>query len=931
MVENASWDHLRSIFDAAAQLSFEERNAFLDRELGSDIELRLRVDALLGAHDAAASLLASRSGAKEVERAPGSILGTQVGPYRLLEKLGEGGFGVVFLAEQRTPFQRKVALKLLRADANSAQVLARFDAERQALALMKHPNIASAHDAGATAAGQPYFVMEYIAGLPITQFADDRQLSIEERLQLFLQLCDAVQHAHQRGVIHRDLKPSNVLVAMVDDKPQVKVIDFGVAKAIGARLTDQTLHTQLGMLIGTPEYMSPEQAEGSTGGIDTRSDVYSLGVILYELLTGALPIDRRKLRDVALAEMFRRIREEEPPKLSTKVQSLGADAQAVAERRRTDPSTLCRRLRGDLEWITVKALEKEPSRRYGGVGALADDIEGTLTNRPISAHPPSAAYQLRKFAARRKGWVAFVSTVFVLLVAATISLSVLYGQQREERAKADGINRFLQDMLMAASPYAGQGKDVLVRDVLDRAVADSDSSLSDLPKVRSAVQLTLARTYESLGMYDEEEQLVRSAAATLAIDPGKDSEEYQEALFELGIALWRGGRFDSSAVVLEECIRQSPNPKRTRDAVTELAGVYQDLGRPAEAESTYVQAIELFRKSGTEKDEVYGNALIGLAIVLQSQARYAEAESLYRGGLEVHRAALGNDHTYIYQDMNNLGSILRVRGKKAESESLFLASLAGRQRLLGEHHPDVATTLNNLGLLYKTTNRLAEAESCYTRALAIYREAFPGDQSVKAMSMNNLGMLYHQEGRFDDAEPLLRDALAMRQRLVGEEHPQVALGLFNLSNVLYAKGRTKEGNELLESALAMRRKLLPPAHPDVVKTVHVLAERLLKEDNIARADSVLTAMQATLAESPPEDASLACLNDCFLAETRSRQGREKEADSLFVKNLPPVLESDAARSRKDHFLEVASEAAGRCGQDQRAGELRAERIKLASR
>ena len=398
--------------------------------------------------------------------------GTRIGPYRLIEKLGEGGMGVVYRAEQKEPVRRTVAIKLIRSGLDTVQVVARFEAERQALALMDHPGIARIHDAGATDEGRPYFVMEYVPGEPVTEYCDRRRLSTDERLALFLEICDAVQHAHRRGVIHRDVKPTNVIVTELDGEPAVRVIDFGVAKATRHKLTPRTLVTQLGLAIGTPEYMSPEQASGTGLDVDTRADVYSLGVLLYELLVGALPFDPAELRQVAFDEALRKIREDEPPRPSQRLGTLGDASREAAARRSTDVRSLDREIRGDLDWIVMKALEKDRNRRYDAPGELARDIGRHLADEPVTAGPPSAAYRARKFVRRHRIGVAVAATVASALVvgAALATWGLVRAVRSEERALLEAATArqaldFMTRVFGATDPWNEQGRPLSARSV----------------------------------------------------------------------------------------------------------------------------------------------------------------------------------------------------------------------------------------------------------------------------------------------------------------------------------------------------------------------------------------------------------------------------------------------------------------------------------
>jgi WD40 repeat protein/serine/threonine protein kinase len=432
---------VESLFcDALDIASAEERAAYLDRACRQDGDLRQRVERLLAAHGAAPSFLAARP---PLAAAPCDSLaesvGTLIGPYKLLEQIGEGGFGVVFMAEQTRPLCRKVALKVLKPGMDTRQVIARFEAERQALALMDHPSIAHVHDGGETASGRPYFVMELVKGIPITEFCDQNQLSVGQRLELFLNVCQAVQHAHQKGIIHRDIKPSNILVTLHDGTPVVKVIDFGIAKATGQRLTDKTLFTNFAQMIGTPLYMSPEQAALSGLDVDTRSDIYSLGVLLYELLTGTPPFDKERLKTVGYDEMCRIIREEDPPRPSTRISTLGLAATTAATQRKSDPKQLSRLFRGELDWIVMKAMEKDRNRRYETANGLARDIERYLRDEAVLACPPSTAYRLRKLLRRNRAAVlvgAVVVLALVLLVLGLVVSNVLIMREKDQKVDA---------------------------------------------------------------------------------------------------------------------------------------------------------------------------------------------------------------------------------------------------------------------------------------------------------------------------------------------------------------------------------------------------------------------------------------------------------------------------------------------------------------
>src|SRR5687767_10821618 len=439
--------HEESIFSQALERDAGHRGAFLDEACASDPALRARVERLLHHHEHAASFLAAPAVGSPEPRADADATferpmregpGTAIGPYKLLQQIGEGGMGVVFLAEQTRPVRRQVALKVIKAGMDTRQVIARFEAERQALAMMDHVNIARVLDAGATDSGLPYFVMELVHGVPITKYCDDNHLSPRQRLELFIPVCQAIQHAHQKGIIHRDLKPSNVMVTLYDGKPVPKVIDFGVAKATDQRLTERTLFTQYGTVVGTFEYMSPEQAEMSALGVDTRSDIYSLGVLLYELLTGNTPLTHKRMKEAAYGEILRMIKEEEPPKPSTRLSDSGEALASISANRHMEPAKLTRLVRGELDWIVMKCLEKDRNRRYESASAFASDVQRYLADEPVQACPPSAGYRFRKFARRNKRVLASAGVVVVALL---IAVGTLGWALRDREAREQELAR----------------------------------------------------------------------------------------------------------------------------------------------------------------------------------------------------------------------------------------------------------------------------------------------------------------------------------------------------------------------------------------------------------------------------------------------------------------------------------------------------------
>ncbi|MFN8179717.1 MAG: serine/threonine-protein kinase [bacterium] len=942
MDDRGPLDRLKSILERASDLPAAERGDLLDRECGADRELRREVERLLALHDAVGPFLPSGpSGPRSAEPArppaPTAVEGRRIGPYTLLEKIGEGGFGTVYLAEQQRPIQRRVALKLVRAGASSAQVLARFEAERQVLALMDHPNIAVVYDAGVTDEGDPYFVMEHVAGPSITRYADDRRLGVEDRLRLFQQLCDAIQHAHQKGVIHRDLKPSNVLVAHVGGKPLVKVIDFGVAKALGARFTEETFQTQAGVVIGTPEYMSPEQASASPLGVDTRTDVYSLGVILYELLVGGLPFERSATPGENLLGLLQLIRDKEPPRLTTRLDSHGAAAGEIAAQRKTDRQALARRLRGDLESIVIKALEKDPARRYSSAATLAEDVGRHLANLPILARAPSTTYQIRKLVARHRAVAGLAATLVVALVGFGAAMSVMYHRQRVERVKAEHINGFLQDMLSAADPASARGKAVLARDILDRAAGKVSTELVDEPQVKAAVLATLADAYKGLGLPSEAVALGHSRVTAATQASGRRSVEEAAALDALGDAFLDAGHPDSALAAVQAAAAILEG--RRRSSSVEMANTLalwgtslHDLGQFAESEKLLRRSVEMYRRTVGNRDARYAGAVNSLSVTLEKEGRFAEAEAAQREALAIHQATSGLDSPVVLISTSNLAKLLKLQRKYAAAESLYRANIAVERRVLGNDHPILAKGLNNLAVLLKNLERYAEAESLYHESLSIQRRVLGNDHSDVAASLSNLGSLYVKENRFAEAEQCYHEALAIWVKLSGEQSLDAARGKHLLAGLLFSQTKLEPAEALERQALDTATKSLGASHPDVALYSQFLAQVLLERGRPVEAQKVVESCMAGQSRAKDVDQvsrawSRNLLGQCLLAE-----GHAAPAETLLVGSVEALVADAAfARSRKQAALRATVAALTTLGKRDAAAPFQARLDSLAQR
>jgi serine/threonine protein kinase len=670
-----------------------ERAAFLDEACAGDAALRQRVEELLKAHDQPGSFLEQPPATgpgdtgdippgrwvdpKDLAPAPLEGSGTRIGPYKLLQQIGEGGMGAVYVAEQEHPVKRRVALKIIKPGMDSAQVIARFEAERQALALMDHTHIAKVLDAGTTDAGRPYFVMELVKGVPITKYCDELHLSLRERLELFVPVCQAIQHAHQKGVIHRDIKPSNVLVCMQDGRPVAKVIDFGVAKAMAQKLTDRTMMTEFGAVVGTLEYMSPEQAELSALDIDTRADVYCLGVLLYELLTGSTPLDRKRLRQAAFTEMLRIIKEEEPPKPSTRLTQSKEALATLAARRRTDPTRLMREVRGELDWIVMKCLEKDRTRRYETANSLAMEVQRYLADEPVLAGPPSAGYRLRKFVHRNKKSVGMSAVVLLALVSGMVGTT--WGlvearrqrdtaekneqQARESEAETKAVLQFFQDKVLAAGrpedTEGGLGKDVTLRKAVDAAATEVASAFKEQPLVEASIRMVLGHTYDWLGEY---ELAIRHLERARSLRQDKLGPEHSDTLttaHNLAHAYQEAGKFDRAQALCEEvlklrAVKLGPEHPDTLESRTLLTDVYSDNGKWDQALPMLQELFELAKgKLGPEHPTTIRNlGFIGNAYT--QTEKWDQALPLLEKTVELAQANMGEKHYYTLQNMNNL-------------------------------------------------------------------------------------------------------------------------------------------------------------------------------------------------------------------------------------------------------------------------------------
>jgi serine/threonine protein kinase len=854
--------HVKALFNAALDLpAAADRAAFLDRECGDNKGLRQRLGDLLAAYDQPAGALerplaedlgqttARDGGAIPAEQPaltspeaaassdqtggyrlvtlpPAALIGSVIaGRYKLREEIGEGGMGSVYLAEQLQPVKRQVALKLIKAGMDSTTVLARFGSERQALALMDHPHIAKVLDAGTTDTGRPFFVMELVKGIPLTDYCDQHRLGLMERLTLFREICSAVQHAHQKGIIHRDLKPTNILVESHDGHPVPKVIDFGLAKATsGLRLNEHSLYSAFGTVAGTPLYMAPEQASINALDVDTRADVYSLGVILYELLTGSTPIQRETFRRAALDEMLRLIREVEPPTPSSRI-STSDTLASLAATRHIEPARLGRYVRGELDWIVMKALAKERQRRYESPIAFAQDIDRFLTHEPISAGPPTASYRFKKFVRRNRAQVIAASLLLVALVggivgttfglieanrqkriavAAAVALDHALRAESVQRQRADAQRQQAEkrltqiekadDILGSIFKYLNpkeaekEGKPLLalLAERLDQATTQIEGEAIGDPLTVARIQRTLGESHLALGNPEKAIGLLTKARATFAA-------------------------------------RFGPDHLDTFTSMADLAGGYKAAGKLDEALPLFQQTLALMKAKLGVDHPLTLTTMSNLAASYTAAGQRVKALPLLAESLALVKAKLGPDHSDTLACMSNLATGYFSVGDLDRALPLYEQTLGLMQAKFGPDSFDTVTLMNNVAAIYQATGKLDRALPLYEQALALRKAKLGAEHPATHCSMSNLAVGYLATGNFARALPLFEETFALTKAKLGPNHPDTLTCMNNLAKAYKGAGKMDRALPLYEETLALMKTKLGPDHSDTLTSVNSLA------------------------------------------------------------------------------------------------------------
>ncbi len=867
-----------SLFDAAIKLPPEQRHAFLERACGGNAAVRQLVIDLIASHEQARAdflhptLLGGFGGT--IFQPPESV-GTQIGPYTLGKQIGAGGFGVVFQAEQSVPVKRQVALKILKPGMDTAEVVARFESERQALALMDHPHIAKVYDAGTTDTGRPYFVMELVAGIPVTRFCDQHRLTIRQRIELFVAICQAVQHAHVKGIVHRDIKPSNVLVLQQDGQPVPKVIDFGIAKAIDQPLTEQTLATRHGQVMGTPQYMSPEQAFGEVIKIDTRSDIYSLGVLLYELLTGTTPIPREGLPTLGLEEIQQIIREVDPPSPSTRLTAATKSLETVAQVRREDARGLVQRVRGELDWIVMKALEKEQSRRYQSAMELAADLRRHLTGEAVEASPQSNLYRVRKFVRRHRPVVVAASLVLLALITGVAGLTwgLLHaaaalrseGEQRQvaeaaellakqrleqlrqqkkhavtqanaarqaelaardAQADSEKFSNFLIEVVLAAArprdQRHGQGKDVSLSEAIIGAEKVVDDWFEDRPIALAKTLHSLGNTLRQLGRLEIAERYLRRAVALREEFLAQDHEDMLRAKNSLAVLLYERGKFQEALPLFEKV-----HSKVGEDHLTlrvSLGAAYRAIGQAETALPLLENVYDTNLEEHGPDHWVTQRAANELSLCYDALGQTDKALSLTKDCYISCRSKLGPTHRMTLESMHNLAGLYVDVGQFVKAEKLYKQAAQSLREIHGPRHYRTLTVQQNLGVLYQKTGRLQQALPIFKESVRVCREELGPDHPKTLLAMTNLAILHGDLGRPALAVQILEGTLKLRRNKLGAQHPDT-LSTMNALGVAYWKdGRLTKSVPLLEQAYRSQVDQLGLLHPKTIETLSNLVD-----------------------------------------------------------------------------------------------------------
>jgi serine/threonine-protein kinase len=860
------WRRLGAIVDAALELEPERREAYIRAGCAGDRELEAEIHTVLAGADfpsfldsPAAEYAAPLVDEEDTGDETPLELGL-VGSYRLVRELGRGGMGTVYLAERADgQFEQRVALKLLGRGMDSRDARWRFLAERQILARLNHPHIARLVDGGVSADGRPWFAMEYVDGVPITAFCDGRRLGVDQRLRLVEDVCDAVHYAHQNLVVHRDLKPSNIFVTA---EGTAKLLDFGIAKLLHREPGEASEHTRTGLSIMTPEYAAPEQVLGEP--VTTATDVYALGEVLYELLTGRH------------AHRFERF-------------TPGAIEQAIC---RSEPGAPG--LGSDLDTIVLKALQKDPSRRYPTPAALLDDLRRFRDGRPVLARPDSRAYRLKKFVGRHRAGVAAAAAVVLLLAGAGVRERSLRSRAEDEARKATTVERYLQSVFSVADPYARPDEhagDVTARALLDRGAARIDSALAGQPADQSELRTVFGAVYTNLGLYDRAVPILQRALEQRRALYGPSHPAVADVMDQLGSVLMEQHKFDQAEPLLREALAQRRRLFGSRDTTTALsldhvATLLQKRSDFAGAEPLFREALAIRRTVLGDSDYTVGSNLSDLGVLLYLRGAYDRAESLDRQALAITAATVGENHPRTARMLHNLAQVEERLGRYAQAESLYRRALAIKRKTLGDLHPSVTTNLHNLAeLVRRDDRRLGEAEALLREALELDRRMFGEKHGFVAEDLFTLGVVVREEGELDQALDLFRQALAINRAVYGAESDWIPSILGSMADVIGRQGRLDSAIVLLQESVGQFGRLLGASHPAYRKASIDLGLALVERGRTAEAEPLLRTASSDLDLTNPDQRKLAVRAQVGLGRIATAEGRLGDARPMLERAL----------------------------------------------
>jgi serine/threonine-protein kinase len=947
------WNKIQSIFEKALNLNPSEKENFLQRECGDDKELFDEVASLLLADEKQHSIF-SGSAADYMAVVDATLEGKTFGNYRAIKQVGSGGMGSVYLAERVDGmFEQKVALKVVKPGMNSQEIITRFEEERQILARLQHPHIARLLDGGISELSLPYFTMEYVEGKPITEYCDDKNLTIEGRLELFRKVCEAVLYAHQNLVIHRDIKPSNILV---QEDGTVKLLDFGIAKVFEDS-DDKKLLTRTGMRMMTPEYASPEQVKGDP--VSTATDIYSLGLILYQLLTGCPPYE---IQSTSALEMERIICLTEPQKPSTMITKIllpgkegskKTNPKYILEKRRTTVSKLKKRIAGDLDNICLMAIRKEPERRYSSIAQLITDIDNHLSGLPVTARKSTASYITKKFIQRHKVGVVVTSIAVIVLALVTVFYTIQLKEERDraqlEAEKSRRVSEFLAGIFQVSDPEQSKGENITARELLDIGVRRIESELSDQPEVLANMLGVTGNVYKSLGLYDNAQVLLLKAFSINDSLLGRDSPEtvktlsdlaqlnfamgdYEaaiekfneaiekriniygeksleaaESMNDLAMVLREEGNYGEAAKLLNSSLTMrknllSPKSQEIAQSLNNLAQLKVDIGEFEEAKKLFEESLQIKEENYSKIHPSVTETLGNLAFLLQRMGEYEKASELFNETLEIDKKLFGDLHPVVSTDLYNLASNTALMGNLKGAEKLYSEVLEFDKKLLGEDHPYIALDLNNLAGIYSDRGDYEKAEVLYNESLSLNKKIYGNEHPEVATSLSNLGVMYNRWKKYDLAESLLNSALDMRIKLLGANHPNSVTSMNIYASLLTSKKKYKEAVEQYRKSLSLRIEMLGEDHPQTANAFLGLGNALIESKSFAEAKEKINKGLEIYKKKLPEDHWNISYAESMLGKSYSREGKSEEAEKLLLKAYKNLLD----KRGKDDRLTIST-------------------------